>query len=69
MFEGFCAAVIDIGASWMSDLKEGICIDAFWLNREQCCWAANDTTFDSASCSQVTMPHSNFRLTNKAESC
>lgn len=49
---GFCAAVIDIGASWMSDLKEGICINAFWLNREQCCWAANDTTFDSASCSQ-----------------
>jgi len=43
---GVCAAIIDIGASWMTDLKEGICLDAFWFNREQCCWGANDTTFD-----------------------
>lgn len=50
---GVCAAIIDIGATWMSDLKEGICVDAFWLNREQCCWAANDTLFDALSCSQV----------------
>lgn len=50
---GVCAAIIDIGATWMSDLKEGICIDAFWFNREQCCWAANDTGFDQEYCSQV----------------
>jgi len=51
---GVCAAVVDIGATWMSDLKEGVCLDAFWLNREHCCWAANDTTFDSEGCTQVT---------------
>jgi len=22
---GVCAAVVDIGATWMSDLKEGVC--------------------------------------------
>lgn len=49
---GSLAGVIDIGASWLSDIKEGICRDAFWLNREQCCWSANDTTFDEDRCSQ-----------------
>lgn len=33
---GCVAGVIDIGASWMTDLKLGICPQAFWLNREQC---------------------------------
>lgn len=50
---GVCAAIVDIGATWMSDLKEGVCSEAFWLNREHCCWAANDTTFDQDGCSQV----------------
>jgi len=50
---GVCAAVIDIGTSWMFDLKHGVCMDAFWLNREQCCWVANDTTFDQEGCTQV----------------
>ncbi|XP_063416517.1 H(+)/Cl(-) exchange transporter 4-like isoform X3 [Mytilus trossulus] len=49
---GLCAGVIDIGATWMSDLKEGICKEAFWLNKEQCCWSANDTTYDDEGCSQ-----------------
>lgn len=53
MISGVCAAVIDIGTSWMFDLKEGVCMDAFWLNREQCCWVANDTTFDQEGCAQV----------------
>ena len=53
MLAGVCAAVIDIGTSWMFDLKEGVCMDAFWLNREQCCWIANDTTFDQEGCAQV----------------
>ena len=34
---GVIAAVIDIGTNWMSHLKHGICLNAFWLNREQCC--------------------------------
>ncbi|KAL8562214.1 H(+)/Cl(-) exchange transporter 3 [Nucella lapillus] len=44
---GACAGVIDIGATWMSDLKEGLCLEAFWFRREQCCWSANSTTFDA----------------------
>lgn len=51
---GFVAGVIDIGATWMTDLKFGICPQAFWLNREQCCWSSNETTFDSGNCSQVS---------------
>ena len=49
---GLCAGVIDIGATWMSDLKEGICKEAFWLNKEQCCWSANDSTYTDEGCHQ-----------------
>lgn len=52
---GIVAGVIDIGASWMTDLKFGIC-QAFWLNREQCCWSDTNSTFDSGNCSQVLKP-------------
>jgi chloride channel 3/4/5 len=38
---GVIAAVIDIGTNWMSHLKHGICLNAFWLNREQCCMYLN----------------------------
>lgn len=50
---GAVAGVIDIGASWMTDLKFGICPQAFWLNQEQCCWSSNETSFDARNCSQV----------------
>lgn len=50
---GAVAGVIDIGASWMTDLKFGICPQAFWLNQEQCCWSSNETSFDPGNCSQV----------------
>uniref|UniRef100_A0A1I8FG75 Chloride channel protein n=1 Tax=Macrostomum lignano TaxID=282301 RepID=A0A1I8FG75_9PLAT len=30
----------------MSDLRDGICAEAFWFNKEQCCWSSNDTQFD-----------------------
>lgn len=36
---GFTAGVVDIGASWLQDLKEGSCHDAFYLNLPHCCWA------------------------------
>ncbi|XP_029170637.1 H(+)/Cl(-) exchange transporter 5 isoform X1 [Nylanderia fulva] len=52
LFTGVAAGVIDIGASWMTDLKFGICPQAFWLNKEQCCWSYNETTFDGGNCSQ-----------------
>jgi len=37
---GTVASVVDIGTTWMTDLKYGICPDAFWLDREQCCWSS-----------------------------
>ncbi|XP_021378244.1 H(+)/Cl(-) exchange transporter 3-like isoform X7 [Mizuhopecten yessoensis] len=49
---GACAGVIDIGATWMSDLKEGVCRDAFWLPKEQCCWSSNNSFFNNSGCSQ-----------------
>lgn len=50
---GSVAGIIDIGSSWMSDLKFGLCPEAFWLNKEQCCWSSNETSFeDSGNCSQ-----------------
>ncbi|XP_022654154.1 H(+)/Cl(-) exchange transporter 5-like isoform X2 [Varroa destructor] len=48
---GSIAAVIDIGAAWMKDLREGICPQAFWLNREHCCWA-NEASFEGVPCNQ-----------------
>lgn len=54
LFTGAVAGVIDIGASWMTDLKFGICPQAFWLNREQCCWSSNETSFEAGNCSQVS---------------
>ncbi|XP_014364738.2 H(+)/Cl(-) exchange transporter 5 isoform X1 [Papilio machaon] len=54
---GAVAGVIDIGASWMTDLKFGICPQAFWFNREQCCWSSDEMTFDQGNCSQwLTWP-------------
>lgn len=53
LFVGLCAGIIDIGATWMSDLKEGICAEAFWLNREQCCWSVSNTDANDDYCQQV----------------
>lgn len=53
LFTGVAAGVVDIGASWMTDLKFGICPGAFWLNKEQCCWSYSDSIFDDGNCSQV----------------
>ncbi|XP_045509666.1 H(+)/Cl(-) exchange transporter 5 isoform X2 [Colias croceus] len=54
---GVVAGVIDIGASWMTDLKFGICPQAFWFNREQCCWSNDEITFDRENCSEwLTWP-------------
>ncbi|KAK6738639.1 hypothetical protein RB195_020634 [Necator americanus] len=46
---GATAGVIDIGARWMSDLKDGVCADRFWLDREHCCWSSNDTDSDCSA--------------------
>ncbi|CAI4232802.1 unnamed protein product [Auanema sp. JU1783] len=50
MAAGASAGVIDIGARWMTDLKDGICADRFWLDREHCCWSSNDTAYKDNDC-------------------
>ncbi|XP_013388633.2 H(+)/Cl(-) exchange transporter 3 isoform X1 [Lingula anatina] len=47
---GTFAGIIDIGTTWMSDLRNGICLEEFWFNREQCCWAANSSTDGDEAC-------------------
>ncbi|KAF0313157.1 H(+)/Cl(-) exchange transporter 3 [Amphibalanus amphitrite] len=49
---GGVAGVIDIGARWMEDMRFGICPEAFWLNKDQCCWSSNETFFEGDNCSQ-----------------
>jgi len=44
---GLVAAVVDIGANWITHIKDGICVDAFWLTRAQCCWASRNITYDN----------------------
>lgn len=51
VFAGAVAGMIDIGTSWMSDLRFGICPEAFWFNQEQCCWSSNETFYDGNNCS------------------
>ena len=34
---GIIAAIVDIGAIWLANIKTGICLPAFYLSREQCC--------------------------------
>ena len=52
LFVGLCAgtmaAAIDIGATWLTDLKFGLCPSAFYLNKEQCCWYNNNNGLDRA---------------------
>ncbi|KAG7264858.1 hypothetical protein CRUP_035430 [Coryphaenoides rupestris] len=42
---GALAGGIDISAHWLTDLKEGVCLNGFWFNHEHCCWKYNETTF------------------------
>lgn len=48
---GMCAGIIDIGATWMTDLKLGFCPDNLWFNQESCCWS-DSTSFEGMGCSQ-----------------
>lgn len=45
LLSGALAGGIDIAAHWMTDLKEGVCLNGFWFNHEDCCWTSNKTTF------------------------
>uniref|UniRef100_A0A5K3EIV6 Chloride channel protein n=1 Tax=Mesocestoides corti TaxID=53468 RepID=A0A5K3EIV6_MESCO len=63
---GFFAVMIDIGVSWLSNLKEGVCGEQLWFSREQCCWSYNMTVFsplfgnvNSSSSSSLPSPEFN----------
>ncbi|TRY76018.1 hypothetical protein DNTS_010916 [Danionella cerebrum] len=45
LMSGALAGGIDISAHWMTDLKEGVCLNGFWFNHEHCCWSYNETSF------------------------
>ena len=47
---GILAGIIDIGALWMSDLKEGICVPWPYYDREACCWLTNQTSSNVDHC-------------------
>ena len=49
---GLFAGIVDIGADWMFDLKEGVCTNQVWLNKESCCWADNSSFTTHDGCSQ-----------------
>jgi hypothetical protein len=42
---GIIAAIVDIGAIWLTNIKSGICLPAFYLSREQCCVRLSITIF------------------------
>ncbi|XP_067327698.1 H(+)/Cl(-) exchange transporter 5 isoform X2 [Anolis sagrei] len=44
---GALAGLIDISAHWMTDLKEGVCLNRFWYNHEHCCWNSTEVTFQN----------------------
>ena len=51
ILSGMMAGIIDIGASWLTDLKFGVCPSAFFLNKEQCCWSSSEVIDISGNCS------------------
>ncbi|GIX97513.1 hypothetical protein CDAR_517471 [Caerostris darwini] len=59
---GSVAGFVDIGEGWMKNLKEGICPEAFWLNKEQCCWSSNETFYDGDECDQWVSWYIFFKL-------
>uniref|UniRef100_A0A914UYJ1 H(+)/Cl(-) exchange transporter 3 n=2 Tax=Plectus sambesii TaxID=2011161 RepID=A0A914UYJ1_9BILA len=59
---GAVAGIIDIGTKWMTDLKDGICADRFWLDREHCCWSANDSEYKEDDCSAWTSWPEMFKI-------
>uniref|UniRef100_A0A674MI34 Chloride channel protein n=1 Tax=Takifugu rubripes TaxID=31033 RepID=A0A674MI34_TAKRU len=53
LMAGALAGGIDIAAHWLTDMKEGICLDGFWFSHEHCCWKSSETTFkDRDRCPQ-----------------
>jgi chloride channel 3/4/5 len=52
ILSGITAGVVDIGSTWLTDIKLGVCPSAFYLNQEQCCWSSEEVVVDtSGNCS------------------
>ena len=64
---GVMAGVIDIGATWLTDLKFGICPSAFYLNMEQYCWSSNETV--SAMVGSVSDEYCRFKISRGTAVC
>ncbi|XP_008318703.1 H(+)/Cl(-) exchange transporter 5 isoform X1 [Cynoglossus semilaevis] len=45
LMAGALAGGIDIAAHWLTDMKEGVCLNGFWFNHEHCCWTSSEPTF------------------------
>ncbi|KAG7221471.1 hypothetical protein INR49_002446 [Caranx melampygus] len=45
LMSGALAGGIDIAAHWLTDMKDGVCLNGFWFNHEHCCWTSSETTF------------------------
>lgn len=65
---GLFAGIIDIGADWMFDLKEGICVGEIWLNKESCCWADNSSLTIHDGCLQWKKWSEIFKASSSAGS-
>ena len=47
LLSGMVASIVDIGSTWLEDLKYGICPSAFYLDRDQCCWSSEEVMTDN----------------------
>ena len=45
---GLNAAFLNIISEWLSDIKQGHCTTAFYLNENFCCWGADHGAFKKA---------------------
>lgn len=52
IISGIMAGIVDIGSTWLTDLKIGICPSAFYLNKEQCCWSSESVVDLSGNCTE-----------------
>ena len=52
LFSPLPPGIIDVGAEWASDLKEGVCPGSFFFDLDSCCWLSNETVPDNGSCSK-----------------
>lgn len=50
LLSGLFAGIIEIGAKWLIDIREGYCGELWFLDKEACCWS-NSTIISQDYCS------------------